>query len=71
MRPLGSHDSKKRNRGWNVQQIEILQKEYYKINLEELSRKIGKSIRQIRKKGREIGLPQKKRGRKKSPAINI
>ena len=71
MRPTGSRDKTPRIRGWNQQQISILHKDYYNLTMEELSKKIQKSIRQIQLYARKIGLKKKKRGRKPKSVIIV
>lgn len=58
-RPKGTCDSKLRTRGWTGEQIQLLVEIYYQETDAILSHKIGKSVAQIRKKARELGLGPK------------
>jgi len=58
-RPKDSPDEYQRTRGWTKQQLIYLQKNYYYITDDDLSDRLGKSVRQLRKKAREIGLGPK------------
>jgi hypothetical protein len=59
MRPTGHKDQQPRTRGWTGDQVALLMSSYYAITDFQLSDLLKKSVRQIRKKARELGMQPK------------
>lgn len=58
-RPLGKKDARARTRRWTDRQNDLLTEKYYQMTDQELSLLLNKSVRQLRKHARELGLKPK------------